>query len=175
LPQFVSVMRNSGTPRAPAACPDGARACKRADFRPVRRFLCWHVVGNVPVGMETVLLIGETGGRERSAAEAGGRPTPSLRSALERAGYAVVQAESGAKVLERLNGPLPDLILVTRPPGDMDTRELCARVRADATTQRIPIVLLADGSMRAAAGSADLIFPPTVSPIEVADRLRRLF
>lgn len=179
MPQFVRRVRNCGTARPRAASRHRVGAPKTVGFpadalaRPT-----WHDVGNVASAMDTVLLIGETGGLDRSvAAGPSARRGPTLRSALERVGYAVVQAENGAGVIERLSGPLPDLIVVTRPLGDMDTGELCARVRGDSTTERIPIVLLADGSTRPAGGSAsaDLVFPPSVSPAEVADRLRRLF
>jgi DNA-binding response OmpR family regulator len=127
--------------------------------------------------MDTVLLVGEASAEPASATRPVGRMAGMLRGALERAGYAVVQAESGARALERLSGPLPAIILVSRPPGDMETSELCARVRRDSATERIPIVLLADGGTRAAAATAgaDLVFPATVSPAEVAERLRRLF
>jgi CheY-like chemotaxis protein len=169
-------MRNSGTARRRRGSRTVEEPRKWRNSRRSHRSASWHAVGNLPHGMETVLLVGETGERGRPAAGPGGRSAPTLRTALERVGYAVVQAESGAGVIERLNGPLPDLIVVTRPPGDMDTGELCARVRADSTTQRIPIVLLADGTTRAAgSANADLVFPATVSPVEVADRLRRLF
>ncbi len=131
--------------------------------------------------METVLLVGD-GAREGEAGNgcgAGGQGGGSLRSALERVGYSVVQARDEAGLMARLHGPLPDLIVLACSSRDVDPAALCATVRRDAATQRIPIVVLADGSMRVgsagAQGGADLVFPAGMSPLEVADRLRRYF
>ncbi|HZS32088.1 MAG TPA: hypothetical protein VFC42_01770 [Methylomirabilota bacterium] len=131
--------------------------------------------------METVLLVG--GGASEGEAGNGCRPVgqdgSSLRSALERVGYSVVQARDEAGLMARLHGPLPDLIVLACSSRELDPATFCATVRRDTATQRIPIVVLSDGSMRVgsagAPGGADLVFPAGMSPLEVADRLRRYF
>jgi CheY-like chemotaxis protein len=128
--------------------------------------------------METVLLVGETADAE--GLDGASVPVSGdLRRALERVGYTVLQAEDGAAALGRLSTLLPDLLLVSGSLGDMDALELCARVRRDSTTERIPIVLVADSSpamvQRGAHAGVDMMFPAWMSAAGVAKRLRQYF
>lgn len=130
--------------------------------------------------MRTLLLVGgETAEQPSGAERAGPRRGPSLKSALERAGYQVVGVPDGAGALARLgNGP-PDLIVLAGAVPDMELPDLCAALRRDPTGEKVPFVLVADASARTGRSvsrvGADLVFPITVGPAEIADRLRRLF
>jgi CheY-like chemotaxis protein len=102
-----------------------------------------------------------------------------MKRALERVGYEVVTVGDAAGALARLSSQRPDLIVVAGIVPDMDVRDLCAALRRDPIAEKIPFVLVADAAARtggaAARVGADLIFPSSVGPSEVAERLRRLF
>jgi CheY-like chemotaxis protein len=102
-----------------------------------------------------------------------------MKWALEHAGYEVVKVDDAAGVLARLGDRPPDLIVVAGTVPDMDLLDLCAALRRDPAAERVPCVLVADAAARtgraAARAGADLVFPASVGPAEVADRLRRLF
>ena len=128
--------------------------------------------------MSTVLLVGEPISPDaRQSASA--RPAPSLKGALERVGYRVVNASDGAGVLSRLSQQPPDVIVLAGTVPDMELLDLCAAVRHDPAAKTTPFVLVADAAGRAGRPAsrtgADVVFPPTVGPVEIADSLRRLF
>jgi CheY-like chemotaxis protein len=101
-----------------------------------------------------------------------------MKRALERAGYEVVAVGDAAGGRAPL-GDSPDLIVVAGAVPDMDLRDLCVALRRDPIGEKVPFVLVADAAARsggaAARVGADLIFPSSVGPAEVAERLRRLF
>ena len=130
--------------------------------------------------MSTLLLVGgesatESGGVDQSAP----RKAPTMRRALERVGYEVVKVDDAAGALARLDSQRPDLIVVAGVVPDMDLRDLCAALRRDPVMEKVPFVLVADAAAKAGGSAArvgaDLVFPASVGPAEVADRLRRLF
>jgi two-component system cell cycle response regulator len=102
-----------------------------------------------------------------------------LKGALERVGYRVVNASDGAGVLLRLSAQPPDVIVLAGTVPDMELLDLCAAVRHDPAAKTTPFVLVADAAGRAgrpaSRSGADVVFPPTVGPVEIADSLRRLF
>jgi CheY-like chemotaxis protein len=98
-----------------------------------------------------------------------------LKGALERVGYDVVNAHDAAGALARLHRA-PDLIVLAGPVPDMDLLDVCTALRRDPAAEKTPLVLVGDAPGRTGrAALADLVFPPTVGPVEIADRLRRLF
>jgi CheY-like chemotaxis protein len=130
--------------------------------------------------MSTLLLVGEESKPELpSEAGGAGARRGSLTGALKRVGYDVVQAKDAAGALARLGQRPPDLIVLAGPVPDMPLCDLCAVLRQDPSAEKTPFVVVADaaGQMSRAASrmGADLIFPPTVGPTEIAERLRRLF
>ena len=131
--------------------------------------------------MSTLLLVsGATGSEEPSRADRlGSRKVPTLKGALERAGYEVVEVEDGAGALAHLGVGPPDLIVLAGPVPDMELLDLCAAVRREPTAEKVPFVLVAEAAARtgrsASRAGADLVFPASVGPVEIADRLRRLF
>src|SRR5262245_65731716 len=129
--------------------------------------------------MSTLLLVNSDTVNEKSGP---GRPAqhraPSMKGALQRAGYDVVEVADAAGVFQRL-GDRPDLIVVAGSVPDMDLLDLCVALRKDPVAEKLPFVLVADAAARtggvASRTGADLVVPATVRPTEVADRLRRLF
>jgi CheY-like chemotaxis protein len=102
-----------------------------------------------------------------------------MKGALERVGYDVVNVEDCAGALACLCEGRPDLIVVAGLVPDMDVVDLCATLRRDPAAEKVPFILVAEAAARtsgaAARAGVDLVFPPSVGPAEVADRLRRLF
>ena len=131
--------------------------------------------------MSTLLLVsGEARIEQPSEAQRpGARRAPGLKSALERAGYDVVQVDDGAGALARLGERPPDLIVLAGTVPDMEILDFCAAVRRDPSAEKVPFVLVAEAAAQtgrsASRAGADLVFPSSVGPAEIADRLRRLF
>ena len=142
---------------------------------------CRSHCGPQASAMDTLLLVGEETESEQpfSAEQGGARRGPTLKGALERAGYDVVGVKDGAGVLARLCERPPDLIVLAGAVPDMELPDLCAALRREPTGEKVPFVLVGDAAFRtgrsASRAGADLVFPPTVGPVEIADRLRRLF
>jgi PleD family two-component response regulator len=101
-----------------------------------------------------------------------------MKGALERVGYEVVEVRDAATAFQRLV-ERPHLIVVSSAVPDMDLLELCAALRKDPVAEKLPFVLVAEAAAKTggavAKSGVDLVFPPSVGPAEVADRLRRLF
>lgn len=66
-----------------------------------------------------------------------------LRFALEREGYRVQTAERGEDALAACQGdPQPDLVLLDLMLPDLSGTEVCRRIRQDARTRAIPVIML---------------------------------
>jgi diguanylate cyclase (GGDEF)-like protein len=61
---------------------------------------------------------------------------------LEDAGYSVDAVEDGLKALEYVREQIPDLILLDIMMPGMDGYEVCAHLREDFQTSRVPIIML---------------------------------
>jgi PleD family two-component response regulator len=136
-----------------------------------QRRRAWHLVRIRPRGMGTLLLVGEEAKTE-SPSQTGAttsRRRP-LTNALQRVGYNVVQADDAAGVLARLGAVPPDLILVAGAVPDMELLDLCAALRRDAAGEKTPFVLVAGATAQTGSAAsrtgADLVFPPSVGPVE---------
>jgi DNA-binding response OmpR family regulator len=131
--------------------------------------------------MGTLLLVGEVAGSEQpsTAERPGARRGLTLKSALERAGYDVVGVEDAVSALRRLGSGSPDIVVLAGAVPDMDLADLCVALRREPTGEKVPFVLVGDAAARtgrsAARVGADLVFPATVGPAEIAERLRRFF
>ena len=62
-----------------------------------------------------------------------------LRSALEREGYGVEVAATGAAALEAVRREEPDVVLLDLMLPDMDGRDVCRTIRSSS---RVPIIML---------------------------------
>ena len=65
-----------------------------------------------------------------------------LALTLEGAGYVVVAEPDGERAVERLAQFVPDLILLDITMPKLDGYEVCKRIRKDARTARVPVVML---------------------------------
>ena len=95
---------------------------------------------------------------------------------LEAKGYEIVTAYDGLDAVEQAKTMLPDLILLDIMMPLIDGFEVCQRLKADAQTESIPIVMLSasaqtESKQRAMeAGAIDYI----VKPFEPADLERTI-
>ncbi len=65
-----------------------------------------------------------------------------IRLMLQRRGYDVITAPGGAEALEILAGDLPELVLLDLMMPFMDGFEVCSRLKSDARTVSLPIIML---------------------------------
>jgi two-component system response regulator MtrA len=96
---------------------------------------------------------------------------------MKRSGYDVIEAKNGEEAFELAVAELPDLIVSDVMMPRVDGYELTRRLRAEPTTQRIPIILLtaktqeADVSQGFDAGADDYLKKP-FNPDELVARVR---
>jgi DNA-binding NarL/FixJ family response regulator len=99
-----------------------------------------------------------------------------LYDALDEAGYAVLVATNGESALQRARQSLPDVILLDAVMPGMDGFEVARHLKADADTQRIPIIFMTGLTETEhvvaafAAGSTDYLTKP-IRPSEVLARI----
>jgi two-component system phosphate regulon response regulator PhoB len=65
-----------------------------------------------------------------------------LSFSLERAGYSVLEAASAEEGLRRLEGPLPDLVIIDWMLPGMSGLDLARRLRRDDLTAELPLIML---------------------------------
>lgn len=65
-----------------------------------------------------------------------------LRLMLERSGFTIFEAEDGLEALEVVAEKQPDLLILDVMMPNMDGITVCERLRADAETAVLPIILL---------------------------------
>ncbi|MFC1959631.1 response regulator [Chloroflexota bacterium] len=96
---------------------------------------------------------------------------------LQRQGYEIAAANSGTQALAKANSDSPDLIILDIMMPDMDGYEVCKRLRLNASTQDIPIIMftaktLVDDKVAGfEAGADDYLTKPT-HPAELASRVK---
>jgi phosphate regulon transcriptional regulator PhoB len=96
---------------------------------------------------------------------------------LEREGYQIAKARSGAEALRVAQTSPPDLVLLDLMLPEMDGLEVCRRLRRDPVTQAIPIVMLTargdevDRVLGLELGADDYVVKP-FSPRELVARIR---
>ena len=61
---------------------------------------------------------------------------------LEKAGYNVVVANNGESALQRLNDVVPQLVLLDIAMPDLDGYEVCKRIKQDARTKDVTVIML---------------------------------
>jgi DNA-binding NarL/FixJ family response regulator len=99
-----------------------------------------------------------------------------LHDALDEAGYAVLVATNGESALQRARQSRPDVILLDALMPGMDGFEVARRLKADFSTQHIPIVFMTGLTETEhvvaafAAGGADYVTKP-IRPREVLARI----
>ena len=99
-----------------------------------------------------------------------------LHDALDEAGHTVLVATNGEAALQRARQSLPEVILLDALMPGMDGFEVARRLKADFTTQHIPIVFMTGLTETEhivaafAAGGADYVTKP-IRPAEVIARI----
>ncbi|MBK9517008.1 MAG: response regulator [Anaeromyxobacter sp.] len=99
-----------------------------------------------------------------------------LADCLEGEGYDVAGARNGAEGLEHLSVHRPDLILLDLLMPVMNGHQFLARLRADATTRDIPVLLMtgASGRTTQALPPADAVLPKPFELDELLELVKRL-
>ncbi|MBA78285.1 MAG: phosphate regulon transcriptional regulatory protein PhoB [Tistrella sp.] len=100
-----------------------------------------------------------------------------LRYNLERAGFAVEEANDGEEALWRIREVKPDVLLLDWMLPKLSGPELCRQLRRDPETRNLPIIMLtARGEetdrVRGLDSGADDYVPKPFSPQEVVARIR---
>ncbi|MBI5240888.1 MAG: response regulator transcription factor [Elusimicrobia bacterium] len=101
-----------------------------------------------------------------------------LRSFLREAGHTVLDAASGREALLAAVDSQPDIVISDVQMPDMDGLELCRRLRAEAKTAGIPVLLMSGASKEErdqlegfARGADDYVLKPFEPPILLAKTL----
>jgi DNA-binding response OmpR family regulator len=99
---------------------------------------------------------------------------------LEKEGYRTRTAVSGLEGLKQVKSDQPDLVILDLMLPEMDGLEVCKRLRADAQTAMIPIIMLtakageADTIIGLELGADDYVTKP-FSPKALVARVKALF
>lgn len=100
-----------------------------------------------------------------------------LSFSLERAGYSVIESPDAEQALQRLEGPLPDLVIIDWMLPGLSGLDLARRLRRDPLTAELPLLMLtargdeADKLRSFDVGIDDYVTKP-FSPRELVARIR---
>jgi len=102
-----------------------------------------------------------------------------VRTVLERAGYEVSAVRDGAEAIAAARQRRPDLAVLDVAMPELDGLEVLRRLRADASTSDVPVLLLSarvqeDDVARGFATGADAYVQKPFSPRELLDRVSEL-
>ena len=103
-----------------------------------------------------------------------------LHIQLQARGYAVLTAGDGAEALEVVRDETPDLILLDINMPKVDGYEVLAKVRADKTTEFIPIIMITalrdteENRIKAVEAGADDFIEKPFNSFEVLARIKSL-
>ncbi len=98
---------------------------------------------------------------------------------LQRRGYQISAAQSGAQALVKASEEKPDLIILDVMMPDMDGYEVCRRLRANPATADLPVImftaktLVKDKVAGFQAGADDYLTKP-IHPTELASRVEKV-
>jgi CheY-like chemotaxis protein len=95
---------------------------------------------------------------------------------LERRGYTISAAQSGAQALEKVQSDDPDLVILDVMMPDMDGYEVCRRIRSNPATAGLPIIMFTaktqvDDKVAGFQAGADDYLTKPVHPQELASRV----
>ncbi len=99
-----------------------------------------------------------------------------LKRYVSMAGYDFAVAMNGREALERIAEEAPDAVLLDLMMPEMNGFEVCRRIRANAATARIPVMVLtalrseADSEEARHSGATEFI----VKPVTGAEIIKRL-
>lgn len=95
---------------------------------------------------------------------------------LERRGYEIAAARSGAQALEKAQSENPDLVILDIMMPDMEGYEVCRRLRANPATATLPVIMFTakttvDDKVAGFQAGADDYLTKPVHPEELASRV----
>lgn len=102
-----------------------------------------------------------------------------LSTYLSRKGYMVSTAQTGQQALDQIKERMPDVVLLDVMMPEMDGFEVCRRLRQDATTHMLPVIMVTalssvEDEVRALDSGADDFLPKPINNLELLARLRSL-
>ena len=100
-----------------------------------------------------------------------------FKEVLEGEGWAVVQARDGVEALEKFDRLDPDLVLLDLMLPRLNGFEICSRLRRNARSRHVPIIMLSgltegDAKRRALENGVDEFLPNPVARAELVQRVR---
>ena len=103
-----------------------------------------------------------------------------IEALVQARGHKVMAASSGVKALDMASVEPPDLVLLDlMMPGQFDGFEVCQRLRAEAATRSIPIIVITAmdddaARRRATEAGANAFYTKPFSPIALLKEIERL-
>ena len=103
-----------------------------------------------------------------------------IEALVQARGYSVTAVASGAKAIDVATTDPPDLVLLDlMMPGQYDGFDVCRRLRHEAATKNIPIVIITamddpDARARATQAGATAFYTKPFSPIALLKEIERL-
>lgn len=99
----------------------------------------------------------------------------SVKSILKKGGYDVVTAYSGKECLKKLESEKVDLILLDIMMPEMDGWDVCAKIKENKKTEKIPVVFLTAKTDPISKGMGKLASADYIEkPFDIKDLLRRV-
>jgi CheY-like chemotaxis protein len=96
-----------------------------------------------------------------------------LRAILEGEGYSVLEAGNGQAALNAITSEaVPDIVMTDLMMPVMTGAELIVRLRSQASTARIPIVVVSSNAKAVESLAVDAIITKPFSAANLADRVR---
>jgi CheY-like chemotaxis protein len=98
-----------------------------------------------------------------------------LRAILEAESHTILEAGNGQAALEAIDsGPLPDIVMTDLMMPVMSGAELIVRLRSEARTARLPIVVVSSNPEAVANLAVDGIVTKPFTAADLAARVRAL-
>jgi DNA-binding response OmpR family regulator len=103
-----------------------------------------------------------------------------IEALVQARGHQVTAVSSGAKAIDVALTDAPDIVLLDlNLPGQYDGFDVCQRLRADATTHHVPVVIISamdddESRARATAAGATAYYTKPFSPIALLKEIERL-
>ena len=103
-----------------------------------------------------------------------------IEALVQARGYQVTAVSSGAKAIDVAMTDPPDIVLLDlNLPGQYDGFDVCTRLRNDAGTRTVPVVIISamdddESRSRASAAGATAYYTKPFSPIALLKEIDRL-
>ncbi|MDF3071451.1 MAG: hypothetical protein K0R38_7052 [Polyangiaceae bacterium] len=103
-----------------------------------------------------------------------------IEALVQARGYEVTAVSSGAKAIDVALTDAPDIVLLDlNLPGQYDGFDVCQRLRNDASTRTVPVVIISamdddESRARATAAGATAYYTKPFSPIALLKEIDRL-